>query len=322
MLETKNVLEVCNLSKSYPGTKSPAVSEISFTLQAGEILTMLGPNGAGKTTTIKMILGLISPTAGAIQLLAHDMTSPAGIRAGTQHVGAVLEGTRNSYWRLSVLENLRYFGGLRGLPRRQIDGRAGYLLELLGLESQRNQEVRRLSRGMQQKVALALALIHEPQVLILDEPTLGLDLQTAMVLEETIADLARQGKAILLTTHTMGLAERLSHRIFVINQGQRVAYDETPRLLKQFDSRTVIEIKIGEALQPEMRRCIMDRFPSLLVSANNGAAVLEWVEPEQRQVIDLLDTLDRGGNTVVSVTRREPSLEEVFLSLTNGKQHT
>lgn len=299
-----------SLTKIYG--EQTVVDNISFTLSGGEILALLGPNGAGKTTTIKMILGLVLPTAGYADIIGNDMSDSRGMRAGAQHVGAVLEGARNAYWRLSVLENLRYFGGLRGLSRKQIDTRAQELLVLLGLEQQRDVEVRKFSRGMQQKAAIANALMHDPEILILDEPTLGLDVEASRLLEETVANLADAGKAILLTTHVMDLAQRLAGRIFVINQGQEVANDTTAALLKRFDTRPIVVIKTQDSLPETVQKTLLAEFPTIAVSA--GA--LEWAEPTQKEILTLYGFLDEVGCTVISVMKREPTLEEVFLTLT------
>jgi ABC-2 type transport system ATP-binding protein len=290
------------------------VDNISFSLNAGEILALLGPNGAGKTTTIKMILGLVLPTAGYAGILGHDMGDSKGMRRGAQHVGAVLEGARNAYWRLSVLENLRYFGGLRGLSRKQIDARAQDLLSMLGLEAQRDVEVRKFSRGMQQKAAIANALIHDPEILVLDEPTLGLDVEASRLLEDTIAALAASGKTVLLTTHAMDLAQRLAGRIFVINQGREVAHAVTAALLKQFDTRPIVVIKTGNPLPDSVREALPSTFPA--VTMVDGA--LEWAEPAQKEVLSLYAFLVEAGCAVTSVIRREPTLEEVFLTLTGN----
>lgn len=300
-----------NITKTFDG--KTAVSEISFTLEPGEILALLGPNGAGKTTTIKMVLGLITPTLGRVEVKGYDMAVDHEMRQGVRHLGAVLEGARNAYWRLSVLENLRYFGGLRGLARRDVDEKAYGLLSLLNLLEHQNQEVRKLSRGMQQKVAIANALMHNPEILVLDEPTLGLDVETARLLEETIVKLVKRGKAILLTTHVMGLAERLADRIFVINEGRQVAYNHTHLLLQQFDTRTIVEIKTQRPLPADVWEQISRQFPAIVQWGNS----LEWMEPEQHQVVTLYQMLDQaGGIAVLSIAHREPKLEEVFLSLT------
>jgi ABC-2 type transport system ATP-binding protein len=292
------------------------VADISFALHAGEILALLGPNGAGKTTTIKMILGLILPTTGHAKIKGYDMSQEREARLGAQHVGAVLEGARNAYWRLSALENLRYFGGLRGLSRPKIEERADHLLTMLDLIEQRHVEVRKFSRGMQQKVAIANALMHDPDILILDEPTLGLDVAAARLLEETVAALAGMGKAILLTTHVMDLAQRLAGRILVIHQGQEVAHDRTAALLQQFDTRPITLIKVEQLPDAFVQQQIMTRFPGL--SVQNG--LFEWTAPSQQEILALYTLLDKAGSIVTSVTRREPTLEEVFLSLTGTRR--
>lgn len=307
----ESLVVVDNITKNF-GSKT-AVSKVSFTLDSGEILALLGPNGAGKTTTIKMVLGLITPTSGTAAVKGHDMSVANEMRAGVHCLGAVLEGARNAYWRLSILENLRYFGGLRGMVRKEVDEKAVELLSILNLLENQDQEVRKLSRGMQQKVAIANALMHDPEILVLDEPTLGLDVEAARLLEETIVKLVQRGKAILLTTHVMSLAEKLADRIFVISDGQQVAYDNTQVLLRQFDTRTTVEIKTQQPLPSHVWEQVSHRFPSII----KQGAILEWVEPEQHQIVSLYQMLDQfGGITVLSITHREPKLEEVFLSLT------
>ncbi|MCA9944570.1 MAG: ABC transporter ATP-binding protein, partial [Anaerolineales bacterium] len=259
------------------------------------------------------VLGLITPTSGTAAVKGHNMSVANEMRAGVHYLGAVLEGARNAYWRLSILENLRYFGGLRGMVLKEVDEKAVELLSILNLLEYQDQEVRKLSRGMQQKVAIANALMHDPEILVLDEPTLGLDVEAARLLEETIVRLVQRGKAIILTTHVMSLAERLADRIFVINDGKQVAYDDTQVLLRQFDTRTTVEIKTQQTLPSYVWEQVSHRFPSII----KRDAILEWVEPEQHQIVSLYQLLDQvGGITVLSITHREPKLEEVFLSLT------
>lgn len=308
------LIAVAGLTKTYG--ERIVVAGVSFSLCAGEILALLGPNGAGKTTTIKMALGLILPTSGYAEIMGYDMSHAKEMRVGAQHVGAVLEGARNAYWRLSALENLRYFGGLRGLSRSQIDDRAHDLLTKLDLIEQRDVEVRKFSRGMQQKVAIANALMHNPDILILDEPTLGLDVAAARLLEETVANLAAEGKAVLLTTHVMDLAQRLAGRIFVIHQGREVAHNKTASLLQQFDARPITLIKVEQMPNVDWQQRFVGQFPGL--SVRNG--VFEWTAPSQPQILSLYSLLDQAGYSVTSVTRREPTLEEVFLSLTGDQR--
>ena len=215
-----------------------------------------------------------------------------------------------------ALENLRYFGGLRGLSRPQIDDRAHHLLTMLDLIEQRNIEVRKFSRGMQQKVAIANALMHDPDILVLDEPTLGLDVAAARLLEETVANLAAAGKAVLLTTHVMDLAQRLAGRIFVIHQGREVAHDKTAVLLQQFDARPVTLIKMEQMPTLDWQQRFMGQFPGLNVQ--NG--LFEWTAPSQPQILSLYSLLDEAGYVLTGFPRREPTLEEVFLSLTGDQR--
>ena len=196
-----------------------------------------------------------------------------------------------------ALENLRYFGGLRGLSRPQIDDRAHHLLTMLDLIEQRNIEVRKFSRGMQQKVAIANALMHDPDILVLDEPTLGLDVAAARLLEETVANLAAAGKAVLLTTHVMDLAQRLAGRIFVIHQGREVAHDKTAVLLQQFDARPVTLIKMEQMPTLDWQQRFMGQFPGLNVQ--NG--LFEWTAPSQPQILSLYSLLDEASSAVLAL---------------------
>ena len=157
---TTPIVDLHNLTKIYTGKPEPAVADISFTLQPGEIVALLGPNGAGKTTTIKMLLGLITPTTGQALVCGYDTAVPWQRQRAMPHLGAVLEGARNIYWRLSPTANLRYFGTLRGVPKQELEQRIEFWLNRLDLQDVAHKEVRFFSRGMQQKVAIAAALLQ------------------------------------------------------------------------------------------------------------------------------------------------------------------
>jgi ABC-2 type transport system ATP-binding protein len=289
-------------------------------VQPGEILALIGPNGAGKTTTIKMILGLVTPTSGHASIFGFAMDQEKQRQQGTAHVGAVLEGARNVYWRLSPRANLAYFGALRGLHGRILKERIDNLLTLLDLDDVADKEVRFFSRGMQQKVAIATAMLHDPVALLLDEPTIGLDVQAAKTLEETILRLAGEGKAILLTTHMMGVAERLADYIFVIHNGRKLAYSDTKTLLKQFQIRDAVELKVEGHLSPSTQHEMQLAFPAVTAVSQNGHTHLTWPNPEQQQIAQLYTWLDAAGCTIQTVQRREADLEEVFLSLISENQ--
>ena len=201
-------IEIESLSKTYNKGKRAqvrAVQVLSFAVLAGQVFGFLGPNGAGKTTTIKMLCGLVTPTSGTARLNGYDVARQRG--EAMRQFGVVLEGTRSVYRRLSAWENLQYFGRLKGRRGRGLKSRAEWLLGELDLWERRKEQVRELSRGMQQKVAIACALIADPPIVLLDEPTLGLDVQSARTVKTWIRRLAsEQGKTVLLTTHQLDMA--------------------------------------------------------------------------------------------------------------------
>lgn len=248
-------LESRHLRKSYGRGKRrfEAVRDVSLSVAPGKVLAFLGPNGAGKTTTIKMIAGLIRPDAGWVRIAGYDPhRQPQALRG----VGAVLEGNRNLYWRLTPLENLEYFGVLRQMSRRAAKQRGEMLLAEFGLLEKRKVPVRKLSRGMQQKVAIAVALIHEPQLLLLDEPTLGLDVESGETVKGLIRQVVASGCGILLTTHQLTVAEELSDRVAVIRQGEIVAEASTQALIQKFSNRAVYHIEFEGVLSAANREAI------------------------------------------------------------------
>lgn len=313
-------LAVSNLEKRYQPQKPKAVDGLSFEVMPGEVFGLLGPNGAGKTTTIKMILGLVIPTAGKVHLAGYDMGSQRA--QGLQQAGAILEGARNIYWRLSARANLEYFGALRGLRGKSLRQRVEELLDLVDLTDRAEEETRYLSRGMQQKVALAAALLHDPAVLLLDEPTLGLDVQAAKTIEKTMQELASRGKAILLTTHQMTLAEKLCHRILVIHQGRKIAEGPTRMIIASFgEGQQTLEIRVGTPLSEAFLGRLQTLFPVLEVTPGEGGFTLALsATNSQTEMMRLLNMLDAEGIPILQAGRREATLEEVFLHLT-GKEN-
>ncbi len=244
-----NALEAYDLRKSYRRGKQivSAVRGVSLSIAPGEVLAFLGPNGAGKTTTIKMMAGLIKPDAGMVRIAGSD---PHRNPVALQKMGAVLEGNRNVYWRLTPEENLEYFGVLKGLTAKQARQRGAILLERFGLETKRKAQVQNLSRGMQQKLAIAVALVHQPQLLLLDEPTLGLDVEATENVKVLVREIASEGCAILLTTHQLNIAELLSDRVAIIQKGEIVAESTTRDLIRQF-SGNAYKIETEVLLDPE-----------------------------------------------------------------------
>lgn len=249
-----SLLDVRQLHKSYraQGKRIHAVQDVSLQIGANQVLAFLGPNGAGKTTTIKMIAGLVLPDRGTVSIAGRD---PHRDAQALRSVGAVLEGSRNLYWRLTPAENLEYFGVLRGLSRRVARQRSRVLLDRFELSHKSRTNVQKLSRGMQQKVAIAVALIHEPPLLLLDEPTLGLDVEATQTVKRLVREIASEGRAILLTTHQLDIAEELSDRVAIINQGSIVTEQATEALIQQF-SRAVYRVELPELPDDRLTKLI------------------------------------------------------------------
>lgn len=208
----------------------PALKGISFAVEKGEIFGLLGPNGAGKTTTIKILTTLLAPTSGTAKVLGLDCFGQE--RKLRQRINFILGGERNLYWRLSAWDNLSYFSDLYGLAEATKKQRIGHLLDLVGLGDRAHHKVESFSKGMKQRLQIARGLINDPEVIFLDEPTLGLDPVGARTLREIIRAQADQGKTVVLTTHYMQEADDLCGRIAVINHGELLALD-TPAGLKQ-----------------------------------------------------------------------------------------
>ena len=219
------MLEARRLMKAYPGVM--AVNDVSFTIAPGEILGYLGPNGAGKSTTVGLLTGLIKPTNGAVFYDGYDVST--NLVEYRRHVGYVPEEP-HLYPFLSGLEYLELVGELRELPERDVSKRAEALLALLGLSAARDQAIGVYSKGMRQKVLIAGALLHNPEVLIFDEPLSGLDVTTALVFRRIVTELGRAGKIVLYSSHVLEVVEKICTRVLVLHRGRVVADDSVEHL--------------------------------------------------------------------------------------------
>ena len=301
-----DVLEAYHLRKTYryQGKLIEAVRDVSLNIAAKEVLAFLGPNGAGKTTTIKMIAGLILPDEGGVRIVGRN---PHRDSQAIRMLGAVLEGNRNLYWRLTPEENLEYFGVLRGLSRSVARRRSQELLERFDLLPKRRTTVQTLSRGMQQKLAIAVALMHQPQLLLLDEPTLGLDVEATENVKSLVREIAREGCAILLTTHQLNIAEELSDRVAIINNGEIIAQKPTDELIQQFS---------GTAYTLELENNL-DAIRASKIEALGGVVQAKTIylsKPETLyQVFDIIQPLP-----LVRVEKDQANLTEIFLKLVRG----
>jgi ABC-2 type transport system ATP-binding protein len=292
-----------------------AVRGVSFAVARGELFGLLGPNGAGKTTTIKMLNTLLTPSAGWARVCGYDV-----VRQTTEvrrRVGYVFGGDRGLYERLSGLDNLRYFAELYAVPPREQRRRIGELLEVVGLTGRENERVSGYSRGMRQRLHIARGLLHRPQVLFLDEPSIGVDPVAARELRRTIADLAAMGTTILLTTHYMAEAEELSARIAVIADGVIQALG-TPQELKVLaEGRRVLDIEamgIGERELAEVRA-----LPGVhsVTTEERGMGVLLSVQSDVHHDVQTAVLAALSGVRLGRVETRAPSLEDAYVAIVN-----
>lgn len=305
------------LSKVYArrnGEDVLAVKQLNLDVAPGQVFGFLGANGAGKTTTIKMACGLVTPTTGNVRLNGFDVASQRS--QAMRQIGAVLEGTRNVYWRMSAWQNLLYFGRLKGASGRWLRTRAEELLRELELWDRRKDPVREFSRGMQQKVAIAAALITDPPIVLLDEPTLGLDVKAARTVQRWIEQLAKErGKTVVLTTHQLAMAESLCDRVAIMSQGELLAHKPTGELLELF-RQEFYQIRVRGSLSSEA----VEIFPGFSARQENGQTVLSGAISsgaisEELTVYDLVERVRLLGLELVSIAQAEPNLEKVFVEL-------
>jgi ABC-2 type transport system ATP-binding protein len=293
-----------------------AVEDISFAVESGELFGLLGPNGAGKTTTVKMLTTLLIPTAGTASVAGMDVVKQAGeVR---KKIGFIFGGERGLYWRLSAEDNLRYFASLYGVDPDVSKKRIPYLLELVGLKGRGNEKVEGYSRGMKQRLHVARTLLHDPDLLFLDEPTIGLDPVGARDFRQVILDLQSQKKTILLTTHYMFEADLLCDRIAVINQGRVVALDTPGGLKKHVSDLSVVEVETFGASQESLAKLRGLPFVDSLSVEDQDQRQRLSVQTQRgaEAVPDLMEALN--GQRVGRVIVREPTLEDAYVRLVGG----
>ena len=321
-----NTIQVHNLRRVYRATigvlrrqikKVVAVDDISFDVQPGELFGLLGPNGAGKTTTVKMLTTLLIPTDGTARVLGYDVVKQAD--AIRPRIGFIFGGERGLYWRLSGVDNLRYFASLYHVDPAVSQKSIPYLLELVGLADRGQEKVEGYSRGMKQRLHVARTLLHDPEVLFLDEPTMGLDPVGARELRQVIRNLQAENKTILLTTHYMFEADALCQRIAVIDHGLIVALDTPEGLKRHVQDLSVIELEVFGVPQEVLDRLRALPFVDTLSVENREQkqALLIHSPRGSAAVPDLLTSLN--GVRVGKVVVREPTLEDAYVRLVGGR---
>jgi len=323
---------VAGLTKRFGGGPNAvtAVDDVSFSVAPGSVVGLLGPNGAGKTTLVKLILGIVLPDAGTVRVGGVD--ARARPREAYAQVDAMLEGARNDYWRLTVRENLRYFTTIGGVDPASVADRHDRLLDRLGLAGKADTPVRDLSRGMKQKVSLASVLAGGADVVFLDEPTLGLDVESARTLERELRRLAaEEGLTVLLSSHDMDTIETVCDRVLIMADGRIVADAAVDDLLR--DGGSAVRIASADIDRGTVA-ALRGRFDVRRadgIAAGGGADTNPVADPEPGvtgaeievavggdDLYALLDDLRDRGVTIDRIETVEPELEDVFVDLTAG----
>ncbi len=284
-----------------------AVDSISFEVRKGEVFGFLGPNGAGKTTTIKVLTGLQLPSSGRARVAGFDVaTESEEIKSRVGYMSQLF----SLYGDLTVEENIAFFSGLYSVPRAKRPERRDWVLEMAGLESSRGRLVRELSLGWKQRLALGCAVLHEPPVLFLDEPTSGVDPLSRRAFWDLIYRMASGGTTVFVTTHYMEEAEYCD-RLALMNRGRLVALDTPAAIRARLDS-PILEIDLGEPLRG---LDLIERSPEVDRAALYGRAVHAVVHEQASAESAIRSLLGREGIAVHSIRRIEPSLEDVFVAL-------
>jgi ABC-2 type transport system ATP-binding protein len=307
-----NIVETKNLVKRYGNAE--AVKGLSFAIRRGEIFGFLGPNGAGKTTTISMLACLLEPTGGTAIVAGHDV-----VRASSEvkrRIGLVPQELA-LYPTLSARDNLNFFGRIYGLHGQKLRQRVDEVLEMVGLAERAKSAVRTFSGGMKRRLNIAAGLLHSPEILFLDEPTVGVDPQSRNAIFEHVERLNAAGMTILYTTHYMEEAERLCDRVAIVDEGRIVALD-APRKLVADLGGGIIQLGVANGIATGMLERIQAVPDVRAVTRLNGKVRVEATRA-QEALIHLLELFNRTDTDVTALEVLEPNLETVFLHLT-GKR--
>jgi ABC-2 type transport system ATP-binding protein len=321
-MESDYAIEAEGLRRSYRSrtgwlrprlTTVDAVRGVDFTVRRGELFGLLGPNGAGKTTTIKMLNTLLLPTGGSARICGFDVERQT--REVRRRIGYVFGGDRGLYDRLSALDNLRYFAELYGVPARDQRRRIAELLDLVKLAGREQERVEGYSRGMRQRLHIARGLLHRPEVLFLDEPSIGVDPVAARELRQTVADLAATGTTVLLTTHYMAEADELCDRIAVIADGRIQALGTPAELRSRADGRRVVEVEAYGV--PDTALAALRDLPGVRETAVETRGALQVLTVQSDAHVDVQGDVLRelAGIRLGRVDSREPTLEDAYVTI-------
>ena len=306
------MIEVDRLNKSYGPLV--AVEALTFSVNPGEIFGLLGPNGAGKTTALGCISGFLTPTAGQVRLMGHDV-----VRDGTaarKNLGIAPQEVA-LFEEISAIDNLNYWGGVQGMRNPQLRERSQFVLQLTGLQDRAREPVKRLSDGMKRRLNFACAIIHRPGVLLLDEPTAGVDPQSRIRLLELVRAEARAGACVLYTTHYLEEAESLCDRLAIIDQGRMIAAGSVGELRAVLAENDLL--RITGFFPPAAAREAMSRMGGVEILQEDHELLLLSLANAGERLPSIFTALATVGAEVRRVTVTEPCLESLFIKLT-GKE--
>jgi ABC-2 type transport system ATP-binding protein len=307
-----NAITVADLTKRFGDFV--AVDRLTFEVGQGEVFGFLGSNGAGKSTTIRMLCGLLKPTSGTATVGGVDVgRDPEGVK---RRIGYMSQRF-SLYERLTVDQNIRFFGGIYGLDRARLESRRRFVLEMAGLAGRETTHAADLAGGWRQRLALGCAILHEPPIVFLDEPTGGVDPLSRREFWSLIDQLSASGVTVLVTTHYLDEAEHC-HRVAIIHGGRLAAIGTTDELKRVFADRTIVEV---QAATPVETMRLLDRTPEVEKTSVFGTAVHAVLQGDPRQVMPLLQRrLESAGVAVTSIAVVQPSLEDVFLEVIEQRE--
>ncbi|WP_304676810.1 ABC transporter ATP-binding protein [uncultured Lactobacillus sp.] len=305
------LLSVANVSKTYKKATKDAVSNVSFTVDKGDIVAFLGPNGAGKTTTLKMILNLVSPDKGKIFFKENEITNNSTTLL--KNTGTLLEGSKNMFWSLSPIENFIYWGGQRGLRKEVARQKGLALLEQFDLLDKKDISITKLSRGMQQIVGICCAMIADPSLLVLDEPTLGLDLSATQIMISNLKRLACNGVGILVTTHQLDFAQKIANKILLINHGKLVFSDSIKSSLDYLNKQIIMDLNLSRPLNLEETAGLVC-YCNLVSQDCNSYQLIIKKQEYLPKVLSLL-----GRLPIIKIQTKTRGLEEIFEHYAKGE---
>lgn len=290
-----------------------AVKNVSFTVQKGESFGLLGPNGAGKTTTIQMISGLFAPSSGSIEIAGIDMVRHP--KKGQGLLGIVPQEIA-LYQQMSARENLLFWGRMYGLRGKQLQKRIDQVLDIVGLTDRAREKVENFSGGMKRRVNIGAAILHNPELLIMDEPTVGIDPQSRSHILETVKTLNAEGMTVIYTSHYMEEVEYLCEKIGIMDQGEFITSGSISELRETIGDRSRIVMKFSSIIDFEnLKTILIPSIPENDLSMNHDELAIFHKEP-QIVLSELIQTVTGAGVEITSVEVVEPNLESVFLHLT------